>query len=121
VIPGTEVYCGDTTQMLADVRAMRTLLTPKAAWTKGAYARNGDGLACAAGNSRAAACWCLLGAVHRVCVWEETLHRHPRGVELTSFLEMRVPGGSLNEFNDTHTHEEVLTFLDSVIAELEAG
>jgi hypothetical protein len=100
-------------EILAVLRRMRALIATPETWTQGALAldRNGDKID---PRSDAAVCWCMRGAMDR-CVPPQT---ETTGVYFA--IDDRIPG-LISEWNDTHTHGEVIAKLDEIIGELEAA
>lgn len=95
-----------TLEILQKARA--TIALPEN-WTQGAYARNKQGAACSALN-KTARCWCASGALHKA--WQgnySVLY-----VDALNILG-RVAGMSIIDYNDRHTHEELLAVFDKAI------
>lgn len=80
-------------------------------WTQGAFARNYTGSPCPA-RSGTAVRWCAVGAV-LVFSYEEGL-RQSRAAELAALHDAMER--DIADFNDTHTHEEVIAAFDRAIA-----
>lgn len=78
-------------------------------WTQGAFARTGgntlDHIAVEAEDIDAT-CWCSMGAMLRVTVDQNDLY--DRAIELLK----QAMGGEVDQFNDTHEHDEVLAAWD---------
>jgi hypothetical protein len=99
---------------LETLKAARQLISDPAKWTQGDFARDADGNEVNPNNDLAT-CYCSFGAiqfVNKESTWI-TASRHLDGLCLSKF------GISLDVFNDTHTHVEVLALFDAAIAELE--
>lgn len=92
--------------------AARELLTPEGAWTQGAFARVGRGGNPIGPAEPRAKCFCIVGALKRVCPWEASLAFRA----LERAIGVR-PGDVVN-WNDTpgRTQAEVLEVLDKAIA-----
>lgn len=89
------------------LRAARELIAEPEKWTQGAYARDIEGLSTNE-SSRRAVCFCSSGAVYRVG------GRDLRRLDAISLLR-RAMGGDIVQFNDSHTHAEVLGRWDTAI------
>jgi hypothetical protein len=103
------------------LEAVYRLIEKPENWTQKAYARDekGEGIDdeydidCGESLSEieqaahpAARCWCLFGAAYKCGVTHD--------IELGAALGFKIPY-LLSEFNDTHTHAEVLALLKSAI------
>lgn len=96
---------------IATLKAARKLISVPKRFTREASARDADG------NSThstlpAAVCWCSLGAIWHVAGYTKSAN----DAEAALALAM---GGQVSEFNDTHTHPEVLAAFDAAIKRLE--
>ncbi len=100
---------------LETLRAARQLISDPAKWTQGEMARDADGNGISANNDLAT-CYCSFGAIQFVNKESTQIaaSRHLDHLCLSKF------GISVDVFNDTHTHAEVLALFDAAIAELEA-
>lgn len=87
--------------------AARQKITPPQCWTQGESARNIHNEPTAP-DSLGAVCWCAIGACEAV-----SSDRFVVGGALTQ-LNRHVRGTA--DFNDTHTHQEVLALFDKAIA-----
>lgn len=100
-------------EVLSTLNKVRDLLTDPAKWTQNTSARNADGHEEII-ESPAATCWCLYGAILKV--------RDPEGPAFGSEVTLDYLDDSLDmaigRFNDTHTHAEVIQFLDKSISKL---
>jgi hypothetical protein len=91
------------------LRKARELITPLRRWIKGSYARDACGYT-AYINESDAVCFCAMGALYRsYCVDVDT------EIDAEKLLAS-VIGGSVINFNDGHTHAEVLDAFDRAIA-----
>lgn len=99
----------------------RKLLSDKKRWTQGAYCRGAGGciIMTMRGEMRHAvvqdeidtsSSYSALAAIWAVLEPNDTLYS-------PVVLLARYTSGSIGEFNDTHTHEEVLALFDRAIAE----
>ncbi len=99
---------------LETLKAARDLISDPAKWTQGELARDADGEQVPPLDDNAT-CWCSIGAMRKVCgpkanFYDGAFRR----------LYFKVPSkGAVSEFNDTHTHAEVLALFDAAIAGLE--
>jgi hypothetical protein len=83
--------------------AMRVLLADRGAWTQRTAARDADNKIVDCWSDKARS-WCLVGAAHALGYHEI----------IGDTLELIV-AGDYGNFNDTHTHAEVLAALDRAI------
>lgn len=98
---------------LETLRAARQLISDPAKWTQGDFARDSLGL-CADPHGYKAVCFCARGAIQKITK-EDDGPAEKALVDTCSVLhDMYV-----EEFNDTHTHAEILALFDAAIAELE--
>lgn len=97
------------------LRKARALIDKPESWTQGAYARTADGKDLPPKDEQACA-WCILGAVHQVADGGGV------SVDAIETLVKALPTATahLPNFNDTHTHAEVLSLFDRAIAAAEA-
>ena len=96
--------------------AARELISDSERWTQGCNARDRNG-APVPHEHQAAVAWCAAGACRRVSAGTPLL-RTVR--EARNRLDRAVPLGRLGDFNDTHTHAEVLALFDTAVAEIDA-
>ena len=99
---------------LETLKAARQLISDPAKWTQGVQARDEHGEQ-VPHSDRAAYCFCIMGAVNRV----KPLWKKLDALLALSKITRRDFAASVPEFNDTHTHAEVLALFDAAIAELE--
>ena len=99
---------------LETLKAARDLISDPARWTQGVQARDehGDQVP---HNDPIAHCFCIMGAVGRVAVQDTKMD----ALRVLSKVTRRDFDTSIPDFNDTHTHAEVLALFDAAIAELE--
>lgn len=91
--------------------AARAKIADPANWTQGEYARTLEGYPLDV-HSRNAECWCSIGAL--ACVMGDVvLAEHSASHKA---LEDVMGTRWIAEFNDTHTHAEVLAKFDEAIA-----
>lgn len=81
------------------------LLADETRWSIGAAARDKTGLIPVDPNSPTAASWCLIGAVNRC------YGRGPAGDVILGTLYSMLGYVSLGQFNDSHSHAEVLALV----------
>ncbi len=90
------------------LKAARELISDPVHWTQGWQARNFQGIGVPA-KSGEAVCWCILGALHKTS---------EQALEAREALRLFLPYGyGLDEFNDRHSHAEVLELFDKAIHE----
>ena len=99
---------------LQTLKAARDLISDPARWTQGWFAKNERGLNVSEDHPDAC-CWCVLGAMKRVSSSSIGFHQAAAILRNRSMFRLF----DLSEFNDTHTHAEVLALFDAAIAELE--
>lgn len=88
--------------------AARAKIADPANWTQGEFARDSKAKQVHS-RSKSAVCWCSLGAIA-----SET---GPYGGFNAASSELAsVINGSITNFNDTHTHAEVIAKFDEAIA-----
>lgn len=87
------------------IKAKEVITDPKN-WTQGKFARNALGKT-ACPTDFDAVCFCSLGALKRI------------GKSSSFHLQLRLNeavGGSIVDYNDSHTHEQVMEVWDKAIA-----
>lgn len=105
----------DTVQILKDARA---LIADEKNWTRNAFARDSKGNEVTP-DKEDATCFCAIGALSRV-VQQPPYYDLP-GERLLGD-EAWISGEiGVAEFNDAHTHEDVLALFDRAIARAESG
>lgn len=105
-------------EQIAIAKKARALIEDPKNWTQGAYATDKDGVALDQPLDDEAVCFCMIGAIRRAegSPLEEVTRQNVR--LLWAALDNMANGEALaysHEYNDTHTHAEVLAFLDSAI------
>lgn len=89
----------------------KELIKDESSWTKDWFARNDSGLAVSSMHEDAT-CFCSLGAIERFagCELGGDLvdGASSRTKEAQNLLESVMGGLLVEEYNDTHTHEEVM-------------
>lgn len=98
-------------QMLKDAKA---LIADPAHWTQGTPARDASGKPLSNEESPAAVCWCSIGALARVANADPAPLYHLYPVA-RHYLYKATAGASIINFNDTHTHAEVMELWDKAI------
>ncbi len=114
-------------QLIEKLKLGRALITDRDHWTQGAYARMTSdnesalttlkGIQCMSHSPRAT-CWCSVGAVKKVAfyqMYEAQLYR-----ELLKTVTDNSTYESVEQFNDSSSHEAVLAMWDATIERLEA-
>ena len=91
------------------LREARELISVPERWTTGASARTLDGCELYSGAHEAAVCWCAIGAIRH------SVGKYGNIIDILGELDPR-----LDEWNDTHTHAEVLALFDRTIARMES-
>lgn len=92
---------------LTALRRARDLISDPARWTQGEFARDVEGVGVAP-NSDKATCWCALGALRRVTRSFNVPWRLIGGISQNHLY--------ITDFNDGHTHVDVLAAFDAAIA-----
>lgn len=95
--------------MKTTLQEIRGYLADPARWTKGATARDKNGVSTSSQNP-SAICHCIFGAVLK-------FKRFPENRPVLSHLNALAPGRKVIKFNDDPrtTHADVLAFLDLAI------
>lgn len=93
----------------------RARITPAASWTQKTSARNAAGQAAPVWSVEAV-CWCSTGAIRRE-LNDEGVFRATLEIQAINMLRKANENKIyfLSDFNDTHTHEEVLQAFDRAI------
>lgn len=89
--------------------AARAKIADPAHWTQGSQAKTIDGYPVFARN-HLATCWCSIGAIYFV----DGIYTSISATNALKALE-KAMGKAIFDFNDTHTHAEVLAKLDEAI------
>lgn len=100
-------------QLAADLRAAKALIDTPEKWTRRAYAKTSQGVACLF-SDEAAQCFCALGAIFRVT---PSLDREVAAVDA---IKRAMGVNYIPSFNDYHSHAEVMEAFDRAIAAAEA-
>jgi hypothetical protein len=90
------------------LKAAKAKIATPDAWTQGELARDSAGEWCGYYDPDAK-CFCSLGALLISA-------RSPALTEAIKYLEKVIPAYTVLEFNDTHTHAEVMAKWDEAIA-----
>ena len=93
--------------------AGRELISDPSRWTQGASARDDRDNRVGA-TAGVAVCWCSMGALHKTATAEGSTYEDAYGAMMAS-LSLIAPDDGLANFNDTHTHSEVLALWDRAI------
>ncbi len=119
---------GGRTQMGLNIsetlKAAREKIADENHWTTHSYAKSFDGDVVNADNKLACK-WCLSGAVYAVAGWNinaasySTAYYSSMSYKTIRFIEKCADGLSVPKFNDTHSHSEVISFLDECIVKAE--
>lgn len=97
----------------------RDLIADPARWTQKSSARDAQGSRVNA-FANTATCWCSDGALVKATDWPTGYEAYGRSSRV---LRETVAGMGLDsyvDFNDTHTHAEVMTLFDTAIATAQA-
>lgn len=98
-------------QILKDARA---LIADEKNWTQGALARGPSG-GVVSYKSSVAVCFCSIGAIERIA------KKSTKALQVVEkFYRILPSGDGLADFNDSHTHAEVLALFDRAIARAES-
>lgn len=110
------------------VQAARELISDPARWCRGTMAKNDRGYA--VGPRQPDACqWCALGALVKCTPDDSKFKGEVNTKVMANALKVAAMfrrlvigvGHSLVEFNDAHTHDEVLATFDAAIVQLRVG
>jgi hypothetical protein len=96
----------------AILRLARKLIEKPRAWTKGAPAKDKRGEFVSPMDKRAV-CWCALGAVERIARAIGSKSDVENSAHYFLYCAIRT---SIAEYNDTHTHKQILGRFDRAIA-----
>lgn len=91
----------------------RSLITTRSKWTTAAFARDDQGVRCAA-DSPLACQWCASGALEKVVPPEEE-HLYREAHSLLDWVAISHGYEGTFDLNDNLTHIEVLRFMDEAI------
>lgn len=108
------------TEVLSLLVAARKKIESPSTWTQGANARDAAGYPCEA-NSEHAVCFCSYGAIDAASAtkFDTVVKFRAAGALYDAARSMeRVVG--VAEYNDGHSHAEVLALFDAAIAEARA-
>ena len=86
------------------IKAKEVIVDP-ANWTQGQYARNSN-MDITSATDENATCFCSIGALLRIGGFNCDLR-----MQLSQYAD-----GNIAEYNDTHTHEQVMEVWDKAIA-----
>ncbi len=98
-------------EIVKKLKEVRALLTPKKNWTQGFTARDKNGRRTTV-NSDNAVCWCLGGALIKICKDSKVLS------VMENKIDNSLPKGFNNyvKYNDNRSHRSVLKLIDKAIA-----
>lgn len=97
------------------LRKARELIADSTRWTKGAFARDEYGYPCSADDPYARV-YCAIGAIeHFACAEVHTKDSMECWYAELTLQEFVGDNQSVTEFNDSHTHAEVLAVFDRAI------
>lgn len=107
------------TKKISEVlKEAKQLISKPENWTTGVYARDAEGIKVDTGNARAT-CFCSLGAVFFVA--KQSKLSFPQRADIIQHIkEANGLTSPVHEYNDTHTHAEVMALWDKAIAAAEA-
>ena len=98
----------------------RDLIADPARWTQGTAARDAN-QEITEPESEGAVCWCSMGAVMKVEGFANYIRRERAYDELCDAADaLDSASAGLSDYNDTHTHAEVMTMFDTAIATAQA-
>lgn len=95
------------------LKEARLLISDPERWTKGTFARNSENDPVLP-DDKQAVCWCAVGSVGKVCETDSEGFG-----KVTNELSLIVAPDFIGDFNDTHSHPEVLAMFDKAITKLE--
>lgn len=96
------------------LQRVRKLIENPHQWTQGAWARDGEGHPWTAGPLERADKWCLIGAIGVISTYIPPTIRN-KAVE-AAITQLRLAGAKrIVDYNDSHTHSEVIDLLDRAI------
>lgn len=98
-------------EALEILTAVRELLSDPARWVQNTHAVDGHGKPCSARSERAAQ-WCLLGALNKCGTLPNGLMYDGYGKAAQRLFD--ATRGGIATYNDTHTHDEIMSLLHSV-------
>jgi hypothetical protein len=106
---------------LTELLRARKIIENRRHWTRGVAARDRKGIPVTP-DDPGASCWCVLGALFRVSAdakQPSTIIAGKKVQLIKSWHLIEAAAGTdrLAEFNDTHSHHEVLDLIDRAIAE----
>lgn len=113
-------------QVIEKLKLGRALIADRSRWTQGAYARSSSdplkdghlrGTHCQVRSDRAV-CWCSVGALKKVAVFE--VNESPLYKELLKTVTDNSTYDSVESFNDSSSHAAVLAMWDATIERLES-
>jgi hypothetical protein len=98
--------------VLEKLLEVRALIEEPEHWTQGSFAKDASGKHTNA-MSPTATCWCLIGALRKVTGGDSS---NPQSINTFVALTNVTEGTSISLFNDTHTHDEIISVIDAAIA-----
>lgn len=102
--------------VLEGLKATRKRIANPGNWTQGVMARDSQGERCDV-SSEQAYCFCLAGAASASIRFQ---HDYLRVFDALNVFAIKAGSRHVADFNDSHTHEEVLALIDRAIAQEEA-
>jgi hypothetical protein len=111
-------------EVLELLEAGRKIISEPRAWTQHAFARNARGHQVPSGFSEAT-CWCSVGVLNVAC--NSVISKVRRQGFIFEYMEDArsvldaFAEGCIAEYNDTHTHEEVMSLWDKAIISVRNG
>ena len=99
------------------LKTARALISDPANWIQNSFATNKQGVTCPS-HSREATCWCATGAIFKAENGKD-IGGIAEGA-LMETLGTRHYDRHVPQYNDSHTHAEVLQLFDVTIERLEA-
>lgn len=93
----------------------RKLISNKENWTQGAYAQDSKGRP-VTGRSPYATCFCAFGAIDKIA---EMAFNPVKSIRSQlEYLDLFTEDIGVIKYNDSHTHEEVLSLFDKAIEQV---
>lgn len=98
------------------IQRTRALLIDPNKWTKNVTAQDACAVPVNAHDPRAAR-WCLIGGLQREAETTREMYAAADLIEATLFNHYNLTVVNVADFNDNHTHEDLIALLDKVLAD----